>query len=30
VLVILLIAMLALVAINTHGDMPGMQKRWEF
>lgn len=29
-LVIVLIAMLALVAINTHGDMPGMQIRFEF
>ncbi len=29
-LVILIIAVLALIAINIHGDMPGMQKRWEF
>ena len=29
-LVILFIALLALVAINTHGDMPGMQQRFEF
>lgn len=29
-LVMLIIAILALIAINIHGDMPGMQKRWEF
>ncbi|XOV94098.1 MAG: hypothetical protein ACFHWX_05210 [Bacteroidota bacterium] len=30
VLVFIVLAILAIIAINTHGEMPGMQKRFEF
>tara|TARA_Y100001972_G_C7667523_1_gene338045 strand:+ start:10155 stop:11441 length:1287 start_codon:yes stop_codon:yes gene_type:complete len=30
VLLLLIIAVLAFIAINTHGEMPGMQRRFEF
>jgi hypothetical protein len=29
-IVVAFIAVLALIAVNTHGEMPGMQKRFEF